>query len=75
MIYINGLTKFKDPRGYDQELTMQDIKRIEKAEGLVYGSHNELSQEAKKNKEYKLKKENDDIKKQVKDGVNRIFGA
>lgn len=74
-IAMHGLTTYKDPRGYNQDLTMQDIKRIEKSEGLVYGSHDELKQEARKNREYKLKTESTYIKKEIKDGCNKIFGA
>tara|TARA_S200002703_G_C3671206_1_gene206076 strand:- start:134 stop:394 length:261 start_codon:yes stop_codon:yes gene_type:complete len=51
-VSIHGFTEFDDPRGTGAKLTMSQIKDIEKKHKLVYGGHDELKQEAKKNKRY-----------------------
>tara|TARA_S200002703_G_scaffold93546_1_gene80786 strand:+ start:488 stop:856 length:369 start_codon:yes stop_codon:yes gene_type:complete len=51
-VSIHGFTEFDDPRGTGAKLTMSQIKDIEKKQKLVYGGHDELKQEAEKNKRY-----------------------
>lgn len=51
-VSIHGFTEFDDPRGTGGKLTMNEIKEIEKKQKLVYGGHNEIKQEADKNRRY-----------------------
>jgi hypothetical protein len=49
-VSFHGFTEYDDPRGTGDKLTMKQIKQIEKKEKLVYGGHDELKQEANKNR-------------------------
>ncbi len=49
-VAVHGFTTFADPRGGDGRLTLKEINAIEKRDNLVYGNHDDIRKEAKKNK-------------------------
>ena len=71
-VAVHGFTTFADPRGGDGRLTLKEINAIEKRDNLVYGNHEDIRKEAKKNKEYNEKKTKDKLEKIIDKSVTNL---
>lgn len=71
-VSIHGFTEFDDPRGTGRTLTMKEIKEIEKKQKLVYGGHDEIKQEAEKNKRYNEKKTEQKLEGIIDKNIKRL---
>jgi hypothetical protein len=71
-VAIHGFTEFDDPRGTGGKLTMKEIKEIEKKQKLVYGGHDELKQEADKNRRHNENKTKKKLEGIIDKSVNTL---
>ena len=71
-IAVHGFTTYPDPRGLEGELTMAQIKEIEKKEKLVYLGHEDAKKEAAKNKKYIQKKNSENLHKSIDNEIKKI---
>ena len=71
-VAVHGFTTFPDPRGGDGRLTLSEINAIENRDNLVYGNHEDIRKEAKKNKEYNEKKHKKKLESIIDKGVTQI---
>lgn len=71
-VAIHGFTEYDDPRGTGGKLTMNQIKQIEKKEKLVYGGHDELKQEADKNRQHNENKTKEKLEGIIDKGVKTL---
>jgi putative FmdB family regulatory protein len=71
-VSFHGFTEYDDPRGTGGKLTMKEIKEIEKKQKLVYGGHNELQQEAQKNRQHNENKIKEKLEGIIDKSVNTL---